>query len=574
MEPENNLKREIAFPASAIDAESRRVELAFSSEEPVERYFGTEILDHASSSVDLARLNNSAPLLLNHDPDRQIGVIEKAWIDDDRKGRAVVRFSKSALGEEIFNDVVDGIRELVSVSYYVSKWERKKAEAKDAETFRAINWTPTEISIVAVPADTSVGVGRSIETTEAKEPEIQKEPEMENQVEVIKEVADKRAEKIAALGRSYNAVNEACEAIANGKSVEDFTNDLLAKRSVKPVEPKAEEVKLDAKEQKQYSLLRAMRQLADGRFDGFEKEVSDECAKRSGREPNGFIVPWSALQRDLIAGTDSLGGYSVQTDVVAGSFIDALRNITLADRVGATFLTGLQGDVAIPKLSAAASSEWGTETATTTAGDATFAQVTMTPRSLSALTGYSKQLLAQSSLDIEAVVRDDLARVLAIALDAAAINGSGASGQPTGILNTSGIGSVTSAGSVSHTHLVSLEQEVEVDKALMGSLFYVMNPAEKATLKTTEAASSTAVFLMDGSGEVNGYPSLSSNQVPSGNIVFGNFADLLIGVFGNGLDVVVDPYTNAAKRAVRVVASMFCDVAVRHAESFAAITDA
>ena len=198
----------------------------------------------------------------------------------------------------------------------------------------------------------------------------------------------------------------------------------------------------------------------------------------------------------------------------------------------------------------------------------------MTPKSLAALTGYSRQLLAQSSLDIEAVVRDDLARVLAVALDAAAINGSGSSGEPTGILSTSGIGSVTSSGSVTHSHLVNLEKEVAVDKALMGNLYYVMNPVEKATLKTTEAASSTAVFLMDGTGEVNGYPAIASNQVPESNIVFGNFADLLVGVFGSGLDITVDPYTNAAKRAVRVVASMFCDVAVRHAESFAAITDA
>lgn len=576
MTPENNLKRELSIARDAIDEEARRVSLAFSSEEPVARVFGNEILDHDSQSVDLSRLNNSAPLLLNHDPDRQIGVIERAWIDDDKKGRAVVRFGRSDLADEVFADVLDGIRELVSVSYVVNDWQRTKGEAKEADTFRAASWMPTEVSIVSIPADVTVGVGRSIEPSSETDEPTENNIKMENpelKIEV-REVPDKRAEKIAALGRDFNAQNEAVAAIAGGKSVEEFTNELLAKRSVEPAAPKADEVKLDRKERKQYSLLRAMRQLADGRLDGFEKEVSDECAKRSGKEPEGFIVPWNALDRDLTAGTDSQGGYSVQTDVVAGSFIDALRNITLADRVGATFLTGLQGDVSIPKLSSAATAEWNTETETTTAGDAAFAQVTMTPKSLAALTGYSRQLLAQSSLDIEAVVRDDLARVLAVALDAAAINGSGASGEPTGILSTSGIGSVTSSGSVTHSHLVNLEKEVAVDKALMGNLYYVMNPVEKATLKTTEAASSTAVFLMDGSGEVNGYPAIASNQVPESNIVFGNFADLLVGVFGSGLDITVDPYTNAAKRAVRVVASMFCDVAVRHAESFAAITDA
>ena len=569
----DKFKRELSLASSPINEEARTVELAFSSEEPVDRIFGREILDHAVESVDLERLNNAAPLLLNHDPDRQIGVVEKAWVDDDRRGRALVRFSKSDLGTEVFQDVVDGIRGLVSVSYTVGEWEEQKGQAKEASTFRAVSWTPHEVSIVSIPADNTVGVGRSIET-ETQKPEPQEEKiKMEKPEIEIKEVPDKRAEKIAQLGRDFGATNEAVEAIATGKSVDEFTNELLAKRSVKPAAPKPE-VKLDAKERKQYSLLRALRSAAEGKLEGFEKEVSDECQKRSGTSTAGFIVPWDALSRDLTAGTASAGGNTVQTDVLAGSFIEALRNRTLADRVGATFLNGLQGDVAIPKMSAAAGTEWNSsETDATAQSDATFAQVTMSPKHLSALTGYSKQLLAQSSIDLEAVVRDDLAASLAVALDAAAFNGTGLSGQPTGILNTSGIGSVTSSGTVTHTHVVNLEKEVEVDAALNGSLFYVMNPAEKVTLKTTEAASGTAVFLME-DGEVNGYPAISSNQVPSGNIVFGNFNDLLIGTFGAGLDITVDPYSQSASRIVRIVACLMTDIAVRHAQSFAAITDA
>ena len=136
-----HLKRQASIDSDAVDEESRRVSLAFSSEEPVDRAFGTEILDHDAASVDLSRLNNSAPLLLNHDPDRQIGVVQRAWIDDDdKRGRAVVRFSKSALGTEILNDVVDGVRELVSVSYSVEQWNRSKGKAKEADTLRAVRF--------------------------------------------------------------------------------------------------------------------------------------------------------------------------------------------------------------------------------------------------------------------------------------------------------------------------------------------------------------------------------------------------------------------------------------------------
>lgn len=569
-----HLKRQASIDSDAVDEESRRVSLAFSSEEPVDRAFGTEILDHDAASVDLSRLNNSAPLLLNHDPDRQIGVVERAWIDDDdKRGRAVVRFSKSALGTEILNDVVDGVRELVSVSYSVEQWNRSKGKAKEADTLRAVRWSPLEVSIVSIPADATVGVGRSIEP--ASEPEATPVEPMDTPQVEIKEVPDKRAEKLAQLGRDFNAVNEAVEAIASGTSVDEFTNSLLAKRSVQPAAPKAE-VKLDAKERKQYSLLRALRGAAEGKLDGFEREVSDECAKRSGQSVSGFIVPWDALnqKRDLTAGTDAAGGYSVATDLMSARFIDVLRSNTLLDKIGATFMNGLQGDVAIPKQTTAAATEWNSsETDATAQSDLVLNQVTMTPKHLSALTGYSKQLLAQSSLDVEALVRNDLAQSLAIALDAAAINGSGSSGQPTGILNTTGIGSVTSSGSVSHTHLVNLEKALEEDNALVGSLAYCVNPAQKAELKTTEAATNTAVFLLE-NGEINGFPAHSSNQVPSGNIIFGDWSAVMVGTFGPGLDIVVDPYTQSASRIIRITSSLLVDVAVRTAESFSAITDA
>ncbi len=203
----------------------------------------------------------------------------------------------------------------------------------------------------------------------------------------------------------------------------------------------------------------------------------------------------------------------------------------------------------------------------------------MVPKQLSAMTEYSKQLLAQSSISIEQFVRNDLAQVIAIAQDLAAVSGSGSSNQPTGIVNTSGIGSVSAGTDGAYTLMVKLEEQVATDNALTGSLCYVGNANAAQKLKRTEIASNTAQFVLS-NGQVNGYPFYMSNQMASAGsgatatttMVFGNFSDLLIGNWA-GIDVVVDPYTLAHKRQVRLVTSIFTDIAVRHPESFAKIAD-
>lgn len=152
-------RRSFAIDTRALDVDARTVELSFSSEAEVDRWYGVEVLDH-SANVRMDRLRNLAPLLLNHNANQQIGVVESARIDaGDKKGRAVVRFSRGQLGEEIFQDVQDGIRGLVSVGYRIHKVE---IEERGKEEFcRVVDWEPFEISIVSIPADTSVGVGRN-----------------------------------------------------------------------------------------------------------------------------------------------------------------------------------------------------------------------------------------------------------------------------------------------------------------------------------------------------------------------------------------------------------------------------
>ena len=599
--------RELTIDKRAVDEESRTVELAFSSEEPYERSFGVEILDHDQKSADFSRLHSGAPLLVNHDPNDQIGVVESARIDDDRVGRAVVRFGKSQRAQEIFGDVQDGVRRLVSVGYYVKQVEKAERDGDELATYRVSSWQPLEISLVAVPADPTVGVGRSadseeseplVETKSEKEPILMNEdsntltveasPRIEVNESEIRKAEQKRSKELVALGAKYNCIDEAQRAIEDGKDAGQFSRWILDNnlKTEEPTEVRTDdgEIGLNENEKENYSLVRAIHTFCEkGRFDGLEYEASEAAKKRYGRNSDGLVIPTDVLnhasKRALNVGTATAGGNTVATDLLGASFIDLLRNASVLSQTGATYLNGLQGDVAIPRQSGAATAYWLTEVAAVTDSAQTVDQVTMTPKGLSAQTTFSKQLLAQSSIDIEQFVRNDLASVLAIAQDLAAVNGSGSSGQPTGILGISGVGSVTSGGtSAAYTDMVNLEKEVAVDNALSGSLSYVTNAKLIAKLKRTEIASNTAKFVYDG-GNVNGYPMYMSNQLPatySSNtksaVIFGNFSDLLIGNW-NGIDVVVDPYTAAGNRQVKIVTSLWTDVAVRHPQSFAKCID-
>ena len=599
--------RELTIDKRAVDEESRTVELAFSSEEPYERSFGVEILDHDQQSADFSRLHSGAPLLVNHDPNDQIGVVESARIDDDRVGRAVVRFGKSQRAQEIFGDVQDGVRRLVSVGYYVKQVEKAERDGDELATYRVSSWQPLEISLVAVPADPTVGVGRSadseeseplVETKSEKEPILMNEdsntltveasPRIEVNESEIRKAEQKRSKELVALGAKYNCIDEAQRAIEDGKDAGQFSRWILDNnlKTEEPTEVRSDdgEIGLNQNEKESYSLVRAIHTFCEkGRFDGLEYEASEAAKKRYGRNSDGLVIPTDVLnhasKRALNVGTATAGGNTVATDLLGASFIDLLRNASVLSQTGATYLNGLQGDVAIPRQSGAATAYWLSEVAAVTDSAQTVDQVTMTPKGLSAQTTFSKQLLAQSSIDIEQFVRNDLASVLAIAQDLAAVNGSGSSGQPTGILGISGVGSVASGGtSAAYTDMVNLEKEVAVDNALSGSLSYVTNAKLIAKLKRTEIASNTAKFVYDG-GNVNGYPMYMSNQLPAtystntkSAVIFGNFSDLLIGNW-NGIDVVVDPYTAAGTRQVKIVTSLWTDVAVRHPESFAKCID-
>ena len=590
----------------AANAESRTIELSFSSELAYERSWGVEILDHAPNSVRLDRLTNAAPLLVNHDMNDQVGVIESARIDTQTKmGRAVIRFGNSARATEIFNDVKDGIRKLVSVGYRVHE-ALLDGNAERKDVYRVTDWEPFEISIVPVPADTSVGIGRAEETFDitslTRTPEVIPMPEENRHTTPAVDITHVQAEARGAEQSRVSGIIDIAsrhglrelgdEFIKTGKSLEDFKSAALEKGLQKEGVQRADapDIGMSDHEVKRFSFVRAINALAnptDRRAQeaaAFEFECSRASAERNGRESRGVMVPSDVLRRDLTVGTSADGGYTVSTDLLSQSFIELLRNSTEVMQ-RSRMLTDLNGNIAIPRQTGGATAYWVAESGAPTESAQAFDQVTLTPKTVGAFVDFSRKLALQSSIDIESFVRGDLARVLGLEIDRVAINGSGSSNQPTGILNTSGIGSVaggTNGAAPDWADIIDLESAVANANADVGSLYYITNTKVRGKLKQTEKATGTAQFVW--TDNLNGYQALVTNQVPSNltkgtssgvcsAILFGNLADLIIGMWG-GLDLMVDPYTGSTSGTVRVVALQDVDVAVRHAASFAAMKDA
>jgi HK97 family phage major capsid protein/HK97 family phage prohead protease len=568
------------------DSEDRTLEFPFASEAPVERYYGMEVLSMDAKSMDLTRLNDGAPLLYQHDADKIVGVVQKAYIKNKR-AYARVKLANNELGREMQELIKDGIIRNVSFGYKINSMEAD--ESTSPVTYRATSFQPFEISLVTVPADNSVGIGRSfshnenVDTASAvhSQPNGVTTVDQNLNVEAIRaEAAQAKAKEMAdmiALGQRTKNIEMAQEFIANSRSLDELRSALLEKMGVeeKPLNPKDAEIGMSDKEKRDFSFIRAINALAHPnsqeaqRAAAFEMEVSRAAQQKSGKEARGILIPADVLgygRRDLTVGSASGGGDLVATDLMSDSFIDLLRKALVLQTAGATVMTGLQGMVALPRQSGGATVYHVAESGSITEGQLTVDQVTMQPRTIGALTDYSRRLLLQSSIDIENLVRRDLAQQIAIEVENQAINGIGAASYPLGFLNVTGIN--TESGYTTFLDYVNAEAALSTDNALLGSLGYMMNSALRGTLKTTEksATGTNANFIYEADNTINGYPAYVSNSMPNNTAVFANFSDILIG-FWSGLDIMVDPYTGSASGTVRVVAMQDYDVAIRHPES-------
>jgi HK97 family phage major capsid protein/HK97 family phage prohead protease len=561
------------------EMDDRTYEFPFSSENPVARYFGNEILSHETKAADLSRLNDGAPLLFNHDVDRVIGVVETARIDDKlKRGYARVRFSKNEFAQEVLADVRDGILRNVSFGYSIDKMEERGGN------FVATAWSPYEISMVSIPADKTVGIGRSLLLTNpaasaAPTPDPLPMETATPDLAVVRaeavEAERSRIAQISALCDKHKMADLGQQLVESGRSIDEARAAVLDKLNIpmETVTMQTADIGLSVKESRSFSFLRAINYLANPtdrsarEAAGFEIEASEAAAQKLGRQSRGITIPQDVLRRDLNVGTASAGGNLVATELDAGSFIDLLRNASALDQAGATVLTGLTGMVAIPRQTGGGTAYWVAESGASTESQQTVDQISLAPRSVGAFTDYSRRLLIQSSIDVENMVRSDLATVIALEIDRCGLYGTGNNSQPLGLKLTTGISTEDFAlDSPTFAEVVALESDVATANALLGSPVYLMNAAMRGNLKVRAKDAGSGLFVMDGD-LVNGYRAVMSNQVLSGDLWFGNFADLVIGYF-SGLDLMVDPYTHSTSGTIRVTAMQDVDIAVRQPASF------
>ena len=604
---EKSLQRDFTLEIKQVEKEDRTIEFPFSSELPVERYFGNEVLEHSREAANLKRLNDGAPFLWNHNPDQVLGVVERAYIDEKKKrGYAKVRFSEEEFADSKFRDVKNKILRNISFGYVINKAE----EVEDSIVAR--DWEAFEVSLVSIPADNSIGISRSINNkiepndmqNNNKKDNIMEEAHVsassdalptklnlknmttnEKEIDLVRseDAVNKalksdraRFDQIRKTGKKYDMNDLADEYIREGRSVQDFNQAVMDQWNPEKITPKPQdaEIGLSEAETRSFSFLRALNYLANPgdraarEAAAFEIEASNAAAKKAGRVSRGITVPYDVMRRDLKTSPATQGGNLVQTDLDAANFIDLLRNSSALDQAGATTLTGLQGNIAIPRQSGAATAYWVAEGGAPTESQQAIQQVSMVPRTCGAFTDISRKLLIQSSLDVEQMVRNDIAKVIALEIDRAALYGTGSSNEPLGLHNTSGIGTESiTANNPTFAQVVNMESDVAAANALMGNLSYVTGATIRGAMKVKAKDSGSGLFLWDGNNTVNGYNAYMSNQVEAGDLWFGNWSDCIIG-YWSSLDLLVDPYTHSTSGTIRITALQDVDVAFRHAASF------
>lgn len=623
------------FTVQRQEGGNTRLTFTASSEYPVERFFGTEILDHSPGSIRMDRVKAGAvPLLFNHDMDDVIGMVDDLRLMDRRLVSDAHFFSTSRANE--IDQMVEGGLRNVSIRYRIHTVEVDKNGDE-----RVIDWEPLEVSIVSIPADPTVGMGRAVEgqpsfeamrilappespAVSAETPKTQKQEkamseesrkadeveadegntaerkEESRQPRVEVEERQPRSDDAIALERQRReGITNLCKAnriddkirdlwIGQGISLTEVSKDLLRiieERGNTNPEP-ASKLGMSPGETQRYSLQRAIRACAENDWSAasFELDCSRQVAAKLNKAPSKekFFVPFDVMndpkritpgaqrhlgQRDLSTGAGG-GGFLVETDNMG--FIEFLRNRSVAFRMGTRRMSGLQGDVTIPRQSAAATAYWlGNETTQITESAPTIVQIALSPKNVGAYTEISRQLLLQSSPDAEGVVTADLARVVATAADLAVLNGSGASGQPEGILQTSGIGSVTGT-SLGFAGVLEFQSDVATANVEPTRGGYVTTPAVASLMAQRVKFSNTASPLWDGNlwdGNMCGFPAMSSNQMPAATMLFGDFSDTIVGEWGV-LEVEVNPYANFQAGIIGVRAIYSLDVAVTRPFSY------
>lgn len=604
---------------------------SFSSEAPVERWWGREILVHDADSMDLARMNDGGAWLWNHNRDVVLGVAEKAWLGDDRRLYVKTKWSPNTTekGTEEYKrrkDIEAGITPNVSFAYEINDVR----EATNGD-FHVTKWNVLEVSSVSVPADQSVGLGRaqgdnestaapstsqaaiqaSTTTLEAKQTAErgadtpQDPPPMDTNINVqevqtaARQSERERVSAIRAMCDQHQVGSDLAERLINDDATLDQAREAVLGqlgRTRKEFQGRVHDdgaaaIGLTSSEVKRYSLMNVIRHLADPSDRGlreaaaFELECSKAAESKLGRAAKGIVMPWDVMaapaqRAPQSAGTASAGGYLVETQLLTGSFIDLVRNRSALLGLNVTTLTGLVGNVDIPKKTGNTTAYWVGEDVAVSETNITLGQLSMTPKSLGGYVDITRRLMLQQSMDVESMVRADLAESIALAIDYSGIYGLGGSSALLGIKNVTGVGTETLASNTdtnksiggttyyfgNFADYVNMETTVSVANLDVDSMFYVGNAHVRGALKQTLRNTNSEMMIWE-NNEVNGYGARVSNQLIGSNVIFGDFSQAIFG-FWSGVDITVDPYTNSTKGTTRIVAFQDVDFGLRNPAAF------
>ncbi len=614
-------------PSSYSEADNT-VEVVWSTGAPVRRYdwesgrYYDEVLSMDPSAVRLGRLNGGASFLDSHGKYSLSSVIGSvvpgtARIEDGT-GLARIKLSSAPRDADTIVKIREGVIRSVSVGYVCHRIEKIVSDpnANQTDQWRVTDWEPYEIS--AVPVNADAGAVVRAQGAEAFPCEIEtinergENEQMANQSRHVdvQDAWDNSGEKsrieqikgIADLMRSLDPDidQRASSAVYEGISVADFRAGCLRAARERSEATIKTSPMLTAKEDAKFSVTNAIRAMMNGqwndnRYRSFEKDVTEELVKRGYKSANGgaliphdLIIPPNERTRTLT--TTDAGGAAELNFTMPMPFIERLRNQAMVMRLGATMLSGLEGKASFPRQIGQAAASWVSENPGSDVSETQFTldDVELDAKTLMAATSHTKQTLNQLSYDIEELIRNDLMAVNALAIDLAALAGTGTAGQPTGILNTSGVNLVAigaNGGAPTWTHIVGMETAISEDNAETETMAYLTTPGVRGKLKTTldfEAAAAGMRIWQNGN-IVNGYRAEATNQMPKGltkgtsndchSILFGSWPWLMIGMWG-AFEIVVNPFAELKKAKVQIVTFQQADIALRYPEAFSAIKDA
>ena len=597
------------FELRAAESGAYTLSFAASSDLPVERWFGTEILSHAGEAIRLGRIDGgAAPLLFNHNWDDPVGMLTGGRIVD---GRLVVdaRLFDTERAREV-RAMLDGGLRNVSIGYEIHALE----EDVNGNRFTATDWEPLEVSIVTIPADPSVGIGREhdskpkpVRITRAHPPAPAADPlkgaiMAEQQTAQAGDTAvievrengtpEQRMNPVEIETKRKTAIRNLCAAngldkrfesnwIASGTALEQVAEEMIQIMQERAKDAPPAGIGLSKRETSQYSITRALRAALskDWSKAGLELEAHKAVMTSHGvtaRAATSFFVPMEiqarlAGRRDMTVAGVSGSQYLVSTDNLPGSFIELLRNDSVALALGATRLTGLVGNITIPRMTAGGTAYWlADENTQVTESQATIGQLSMSPKNVAALTEISHQLMQQSSPDVEDMVMRDLAAVLALAVDVAVLRGSGVAGQPHGIVGTTGVGSFDTDGTNTFSDVLDAQVDVMAANALRPGCAYVADPASAALLMGRSRFASTDTPIWDGNlmqGTMAGFPCRATNQMGANTMLFGWWPSIVVAEWGQ-LELMVNPYSDFTRGLSAVRAWYAVDTGMRYPAAF------